>query len=86
MSAHFEHLSPDRLFEAAEAALIARDQLATRRASPATSKNRAPLTHPAASLGTPAQPEVLRGFSRHEVLQACEFLSRLGLLSLPRPQ
>lgn len=70
-----EQLSPERLFEAAEAALAA-------------VKENAEFTggagaYPLDLMGTPVQPACLAPFTRYEIEQACEFLVRMGALEAP---
>lgn len=64
-------LSPERLFEAAEAALAGAEEIARRTGHPSP--------HPADLIGTQNMPEALKGFSRDEMDQACAFLVRLGV-------
>lgn len=67
-----QHLSPERLCEAAEAALEAAEETCSARGGAAP--------HPADLLGTARQPACLTGFARWEIEQACAFLVRLGFL------
>ena len=76
MAAYKEHLEPDRLCEAAEAAMKAAMEIA------AVNGGRAP--YPADLMGTASQPEVLCQFTKWEVEQGCEFLIRLGFLEKPK--
>lgn len=71
-----EHLSPERLFEAAEAALHAFEENAEFTGGTGT--------YPLDLMGTPVQPECLTPFTRFEIEQACEFLVRMGALPAPR--
>jgi hypothetical protein len=65
-------IGPDRLADAAVAALKARVEHAD--------------THggievdPAELVGTPEQPEVLAAFTRDEIVAACAFLRRIGVI------
>jgi len=70
-----EQLSPERLFEAAEAALRAAEENAefTGRAG----------AYPLDLMGSPVQPECLTPFTRFEIEQACEFLVRMGAIESP---
>jgi len=71
-----QQIDPQRLCDAAEAALRA----AVERADRATGE----WPNPATLLGTPEQPVCLAEFTRHEIEQACEFLVRMGYLQPPR--
>lgn len=68
------NLDPERLCDAAEAALKA--------ASTAAEKSGA-WTYPVDLMGTPAQPECLKPYTRSEIEQACAFLVRMGFLERP---
>jgi hypothetical protein len=70
MARQNEQLSPERLCDAAEAALKAAVEAADGRAWP----------YPADLMGTPDQPECLCQFTRWEIEQASEFLVRLGMI------
>ncbi len=67
-----QQLSPQRLFEAAEATLVAAAQL-----EHAREKQR---VHVPALMGTSRQPRCLDEFARWEIEEASAFLVRLGLL------
>jgi hypothetical protein len=70
-----DKLSPDRLFEAAEASLCAAVRLAER--------DGGLWPYPADLMGSSRQPECLDRFDRVEIQEACEFLVRLGILDRP---
>jgi len=70
------NLTPDRLTEAADAALRAALDHAKRR--------RGIAPYPADLMETPAEPACLLPFSKEEVREACEFLIRLGVFQRPR--
>jgi hypothetical protein len=72
MSRRNEHLDPDRLVAAAEAALRAAVDVAEYTGGP--------WPYPADLMGSPLQPEFLSEFTRWEIEQACEFLVRLGAI------
>lgn len=69
------YLSPQRLFEAAEATLVAAAQL---------SHVREPV-HVPALMGTARQPRCLDEFARWEIEEATAFLVRLGLIEQRAP-
>lgn len=71
MSRH-EQVSPERLVEAAEAALMA--------AAEAAEVGGGDWPYPADLMGHPDQPACLCPFTRWEIEQACEFLVRMGML------
>ena len=71
-----DHLSPERLFEAVEAALHAAEENAEFTGGPAP--------YPLDLMGSPVQPECLSPFTRFEIEQACEFLVRMGTIESPR--
>ena len=78
MSGREEHLDPDRLVAAAEAALRAAVDVAEYTGGP--------WPYPVDLMGSPLQPEFLSEFSRWEIEQACEFLVRLGAIEKPTPR
>ncbi len=69
-----QQLSPQRLFEAAEATLVAAAQLAHVREQG---------VHVPELMGTARQPRCLDEFVRWEIEEAAAFLLRLGLLEQP---
>ena len=71
-----QDISAQRLFEAAEAALVAA------RLSPYSARGERP--YPPSMIGTTRQPRCLDEFSRWEVEQGTRFLIRLGLLEYPK--
>ena len=70
-----EQLSPERLCDAAEAALKAAVETAAQRGGT--------WPYPADLMGAENQPECLCGYTRWEIEQACEFLVRLGMIEAP---
>lgn len=74
MASEETQLSPQRLFDAAEAALLAAAQSPSKRERP----------HPPALMGTLRQPRCLDEFARWEIEEATAFLIRLGILESPR--
>lgn len=75
--AHSEtNLPPQRLWEAAEAALAAARDVAEYTGGP--------VPYPADLMGSPMQPECLAGFTRWEIEQASAFLVRMGVIERPR--
>lgn len=80
MARQEQELSPQRLFEAAEAALVAAAQTAATR----TAAARADHPLPPALMGTTRQPRCLDEFARWEIEEATAFLIRLGVLDSPR--
>jgi hypothetical protein len=73
-----EQISPERLCEAAEAALRAAVEVAEYTGGP--------WPYPADLMGGPLQPDYLAGFTRWEMEQASEFLVRLGMIDRPSPK
>ena len=71
-----EQLSPERLCDAASAALAAAVEVAEQRGGA--------WPYPADLMGSPEQPECLCAFTRFEIEQASEFLVRLGMIESPR--
>ncbi|MFN0132001.1 MAG: hypothetical protein ACKVW3_05655 [Phycisphaerales bacterium] len=67
-----EQLSPERLVEAAEAALSAAAEMAE--------LSGGSWPYPADLMGHPDQPQCLCAFTRWEIEQACAFLVRMGML------
>ncbi len=63
-------LDPQRLVQAAEAALHA--------AKDVQEYTGGPLPYPADLMGTPLQPDCLAEFTKFEIEQASEFLVRMG--------
>ena len=76
MARQSEQLSPERLCEAAEAALRAAVEVAEYTGGP--------WPYPADLMGSPLQPEFLSPFTRWEMEQASEFLVRLGMIEAPK--
>lgn len=72
MARQREQIEPDRLLQAAEAALMAADDVAEYTGGP--------RPYPLDLMGAPLQPDCLTEFTREEIKQACEFLVRLGEL------
>lgn len=70
MARQNEQLSPDRLCDAAEAALKAAVE----------ASEGGPWPYPADLMGATNQPECLTQFTRWEIEQASEFLVRLGMI------
>jgi len=75
MNQNREQLDPDRLVEAAEAALAAARDVAQYTGGP--------QPYPLDLMGTELQPEILTNFTRYEIEQACDFLVRLGEIEHP---
>ncbi len=75
MKRNKDQLDPERLVEAAEAALAAARDVA--------SYTGGPMPYPLDLMGTALQPDILSNFTRWEIEQACEFLVRLG--EIPHP-
>lgn len=75
MSTPRGQLDPDRLLRAAEAALLAAEDV--------VEYTGGPRPYPLDLLGSPLQPDYLAEFTREEIRQACEFLIRLGELEPP---
>jgi hypothetical protein len=67
-----EEMSPERLVDAAEAALKAVVDVAEH--------TQGKWMYPADLMGSPLQPEILKEFTLHEIEQASEFLVRLGII------
>jgi hypothetical protein len=78
MSTRKNNLSPQRLVEASEAALLA--------AAEAPINERGVQPHVLEVLGTPNQPDCLSCFTRDEIEQACAFLTRLGFMPALAPR
>lgn len=76
MASFKERLDPERLVEAAEAALLAAVENA--------GDTGGPWAYPPDLMGRPDQPACLVPFTRWEIQQASEFLVRLGMLESPR--
>jgi hypothetical protein len=74
MASPNEQLSPERLCDAAEAAMKAVVEAATGGVWP----------YPVDLMGAPNQPECLCQFTRWEIEQASEFLVRLGMIEPPQ--
>lgn len=70
-----EQIDPDRLLQAAEAALMAAEDVAEYTGGP--------RPYPLDLMGAPLQPDCLTEFTRDEIQEACEFLVRLGELEPP---
>jgi hypothetical protein len=66
-----EELSPERLVDAAEAALAVVD---------VAEHTGGQWVYPADLMGSPLQPDSLKEFTRYEIEQASEFLVRLGII------
>jgi hypothetical protein len=70
-------ISPERLFLAAEAIVLAATQIAKR--------TNGPSPYPTDLIGTANEPECMRGLAREEIQEGCDFLVRLGILQrMPR--
>ncbi len=67
-----DHLSAERLCEAAEAAL--------RAAADVAEYTGGPWPYPADLMGSPLQPDWLSEFTKFEIEAASEFLVRMGLI------
>lgn len=78
MARREEHLDPDRLVAAAEAALRAAVDVAEYTGGP--------WPYPVDLMGSALQPEFLGEFTKYEIEQACEFLIRLGAIEKPAPR
>lgn len=78
MSRQEEHIDPDRLVAAAEAAL--------RAAVDVSEYTGGPRPYPADLMGTTLQPEFLSEFTKWEMEEACDFLVRLGALEKRSPR
>jgi hypothetical protein len=74
----FDQLSPERLLEAAEAALAAARDVAEYTGGP--------LPYPADLMGSELQPDILSGFTHYEIEQASAFLLRMGWLTKAEPK
>jgi hypothetical protein len=70
-----DKLDPERLVEAAEAALKA--------AVENSEQTGGPWPYPVDLMGSPMQPECLTQFTKFEIQEACQFLVRLGILESP---
>jgi hypothetical protein len=68
----FDQVSPERLLEAAEAALAAARDVAQYTGGP--------IPYPADLMGSELQPDSLAQFTRYEIEQASLFLLRMGML------
>jgi hypothetical protein len=66
-------IDPDRLMNAVDATLAA--------AADVAAYTGGPIIYPADLMGTPMQPECLADFTKWEIEQACEFLTRCGFLT-----
>ncbi len=75
MAGSHEHITPDRLCEAAEAVIGAAVEVAA--------ETGGPWPYPADLMGGPLQPRCLAEFTRWEVEEACRFLVRMGALDAP---
>lgn len=71
-------LDPQRLMQAAEAALHA--------ARDVQEHTGGPLPYPADLMGSPLQPDMLAEFTKFEIEQASEFLVRMGEIEAPKGQ
>lgn len=69
-----QQISPQRLCEAAEAALAAAAEVGGERGQ---------WPYPLDLMGAPEQPRCLCDFTRHEIEQASRFLVRLGMIEAP---
>lgn len=76
MARRDEHLDPERLVAAAEAALRAAVDVAEYTGGP--------WPYPVDLMGSPLQPDFLKEFTRHEIEEACAFLIRLGAIEKPK--
>lgn len=76
MAKQNEQLSPERLCDAASAALAAAVEVAEQTGGV--------WPYPADLMGAPNQPECLCAYTRYEIEQASEFLVRLGMIETPR--
>ena len=65
-------VSPDRLLQAADAALLVARETARRRGGTSP--------HPAILKGSPNQHAILKQFTQTELHEACDFLVRLGFM------
>jgi hypothetical protein len=77
MNSPQEHISPERLVEAAVACLKACEEYAA--------EHNGRTIHPSDLLGSPEQPRELCEFTRFEVEEAAAFLVRMGFIE-PRPR
>ncbi len=75
MAAPREKLSHERLWEAAEAAMLAAKDVAEYTGGA--------LPYPLDLMGSAMQPAILREFTRYEIEQACMFLVRMGIIEKP---
>jgi hypothetical protein len=71
-----DQLDPERLHQAAEAALRAAEEVAAYTGGP--------LPYPLDLMGGELQPEYLAEFTRWEIEQACAYLVRAGLIEQPQ--
>jgi len=76
MRAHEEQLEPERLWQAAEAAISAALDVARYTGGP--------MPYPVDLMGSPLQPDCLAEFTRWEIEQGCEFLIRMGFMEFPK--
>ncbi len=75
-SGYNDKITPERLFEAAEAALFAASEVAEYTGGP--------VPYPADLMGSPMQPDHLSAFTRWEIERASEFLVRMGMIESPK--
>jgi hypothetical protein len=76
MAKQNEQLSPERLCDAASAALAAAVEVA--------GQSGGIWPYPLDLMGASNQPECLCAFTRYEIEQASEFLVRLGMIESPK--
>lgn len=75
MSAPRPQLHPDRLIQAAEAALASVQEVAEMTGGP--------WPYPPDLMGSPVQPDRLADFTKWEIEQATDFLVRMGMIASP---
>lgn len=76
MSCREKQIDPDRLWQAAEAAISAALDVARYTGGP--------MPYPVDLMGSPLQPDCLGEFTKWEIEQACEFLIRMGFMEFPK--
>jgi hypothetical protein len=76
MEQYREEIDPDRLLQAAEAAMAAAKEVAEYTGGP--------RPYPLDLMGAELQPPCLAPFTRWEIEQACDFLVRLGEIEAPK--
>jgi len=75
MAEYIDEIDPQRLCDAAKAALEAAADVAEYTGKPAP--------YPADLMGSALQPDCLAEYTKWEIEQACDFLVRMGMLESP---